>query len=620
MIDFEDNNPFSGSDRRLSSSSGVASDMASLDIHDRDAAESNAETNQSSVHNRLFNGDNDHLGDDDDDDDDDAIDDGNAASRRAYSSRVEQILYEHNDAQITISEAGKSKEGSSRGFITYTIRLMDIAVRRRYSEFESLRITLVKLFPTLIIPPIPEKHTMSDYAAAPTKAKEDTTIIEHRRRMLAVFLNRCKSMKHIRESTVYQRFLDPNASWSEVLTTPPVSLLPKQILKAPPFDPSGDSIAHSYLPVPPSSARLRVEEDPTFQNAETNAKDYEGVIVGGLEKVNRKIIKRYSEEAVDLSELGAKFNAFSLEEHFALASSIEKVGQAIDNTYISTEALIAALSSSFSEPLGESAQFAAVVRSVLKFRRQKALQLEITADSLAHKKAQLESLERTEQESQRINSYLHRDLSARGTDSMYQSSYTANPSLSPTVTATSDPLNSNHEDTSRVSSETLSSPINEDPVESFPPTHADSVPVVRSHKKKKSVFKIPGISKLNNAIHSMVDNDPEVTRRNNIGKTKEQIAQLELALSAAKEDVEQVSDSVKKDLERFQQVKEDDLKRMMVRIKLCIYLAFPHTNILRRTLMSDAMLKWPERTWKAGKRPKLRLTRFRTELRYIMKL
>ena len=54
---------------------------------------------------------------------------------------------------------------------------------------------------------------MADYAAKPTKAKEDTSIIDLRKRMLAVFLNRCRKMKEVREDGVWWRFLDPNASW-----------------------------------------------------------------------------------------------------------------------------------------------------------------------------------------------------------------------------------------------------------------------------------------------------------------------------------------------------------------------------------------------------------------------
>lgn len=86
-------------------------------------------------------------------------------------------------------------------------------MRRRYSEFASLRDALTRLHPTLIVPPIPEKHTMADYAANPTNAKQDQQIIDLRKRMLAVFLNRCRRMDAIRTDGVWWRFLDPNASW-----------------------------------------------------------------------------------------------------------------------------------------------------------------------------------------------------------------------------------------------------------------------------------------------------------------------------------------------------------------------------------------------------------------------
>lgn len=58
---------------------------------------------------------------------------------------------------------------------------------------------------------------MADYAAKPTKAKEDAGIIELRKRMLAVFLNRCRRMKEVREDGVWWRFLDPNASWVRLI-------------------------------------------------------------------------------------------------------------------------------------------------------------------------------------------------------------------------------------------------------------------------------------------------------------------------------------------------------------------------------------------------------------------
>lgn len=99
----------------------------------------------------------------------------------------------------------------------YVLTYQNLEVRRRYKEFASLRETLVNLHPTLIIPPIPEKHSMADYAAKPTKAKEDQAIIELRQRMLATFLNRCRRMNQVRDDGVWWRFLDPNASWVSTL-------------------------------------------------------------------------------------------------------------------------------------------------------------------------------------------------------------------------------------------------------------------------------------------------------------------------------------------------------------------------------------------------------------------
>jgi hypothetical protein len=81
------------------------------------------------------------------------------------------------------------------------------------------------------VPPIPEKHSVADYAARPTKAKEDVSIIELRKRMLAVFLNRCRKMKDIREDGVWWRFLDPNVSWVSSINLDTIQLLCSSLTK-----------------------------------------------------------------------------------------------------------------------------------------------------------------------------------------------------------------------------------------------------------------------------------------------------------------------------------------------------------------------------------------------------
>ncbi|KAL8931291.1 MAG: hypothetical protein Q9211_007080, partial [Gyalolechia sp. 1 TL-2023] len=372
--------------------------------------------------------------------------------RGGYDSRIEQILYEHPELQIIITDAGKSHE-SGGSYIVYTIRTGDLEVRRRYSEFNSLRSTLVSLHPTLIIPPIPEKHSMADYAAKPTKAKEDAGIIDLRKRMLTMFLNRCRKMREVREDGVWWRFLDPNASWSEVLHSHPVASIPKNIMRAPPLDPSNPTPAHQWLPIPSTSAKLRSvsrtsstgtpasppsqsfmastaahtipgpqlygrfppssqnlseqELDPYFNNFESNTRDLELLLQGSIEKVNRRTLTHLASLSTDMAELGARYNGFSLSEQSAtVAAAIERIGQAVDSSYIATEELSSSLGANFAEPMRESAQFAGVVRSVLRYRIMKRIQEEMTKDELFAKRSLLESLERSEMEANRIEQYL----------------------------------------------------------------------------------------------------------------------------------------------------------------------------------------------------------------------
>ncbi|KAI4280971.1 MAG: hypothetical protein L6R38_004035 [Xanthoria sp. 2 TBL-2021] len=535
-----------------------------------------------------------------------------------YDSRIEQILYENPDLQILITDAGKSHE-SGGSYIVYTIRTGDLEVRRRYSEFHSLRSTLVNLHPTLVIPPIPEKHSMADYAAKPTKAKEDVAIIELRKRMLTMFLNRCRKMRDVREDGVWWRFLDPNASWSEVLHSHPVASIPKSIMKAPPLDPSNPTPAHQWLPVPSTSAKLRSvsrtnssgtpmsppqqsfmassaahtipapqlysrfppssqnlseqELDPYFNNFESNTRDLETLLQGNIEKVNRRTLTHLSALSTDMAELGARYNGFSLSEQSAtVAAAIERVGQAVDSSYIATEELSSSLGASFAEPMRESAQFASVVRSVLRYRIMKRIQQEMTKDELYSKRNLLESLERSEMEAKRIEQYLSGSTTPGSPPE--RSTSTASARSGRSETAPSTRREGSNEDVESVDSD-------------FPPTHGngpgsppspsqgapeqDAHSPSKNHRKSQSggfvAQKIFG--RISHAIHGVVDVDPERTRRDTIGKTKESLVQLEQALEASEKDVKDASAGILKDLKRFQLEKEDDLRKYMMAYARC---------------------------------------------------
>jgi hypothetical protein len=350
---------------------------------------------------------------------------------------------------------------------------------------------------------------------------------------------------------------------SEVLSSHPASSVPKNNLKAPPLDPANPTPAHGWLPIPSTSAKLKTssgmasssggaasptspsepepqsfpgpeilgrfppesrklneqELDPYFINFEASTRELELLLQGNIEKVNRRTLSHLSSLSADLMELGARYNGFSLSEQSpTVAAAIERIGQAADTSYIETEELSSALSASFAEPMRESAQFASVVRGVLRYRVLKRVQQEMTRDELSKKKTLLDSLERSELEAKRIEQYLNRTTPQSGGTkprSLSTSSAVSSEGTGPDISANSE----------------------------FPPTHDDSYsspPASHVTSAKKSDSSSPAhrktssgtfvankiFGRISHAIHGFADVDPERTRRDQIGKTKESLIQV----------------------------------------------------------------------------------------------
>jgi hypothetical protein len=307
--------------------------------------------------------------------------------------------------------------------------------------------------------------------------------------------------------------------------------------------------------------------DAYFINFEASSKELELLLTGPIERVNRRSLQHLSALSSDLAELGARFNGFSLSEQSpSLAAAIERIGQAVDSSYLATEEFSNNLGATFAEPMRESAQFAGIVRTVLKYRVLKRVQQEMTKDELAKKRANLESLERSEAEAQRIEQYLS---GAATQGSPRRSTSSARDSYGGARRG------SHQDDTASIDSD-------------FPPTHDGSASPPSAtqgaphtddnypspHKKSASGNFITNkiFGRISHAVHGLADVDPERSRRDNIGKTRESISQLEQAQVVSEQDVKDASAGVLKDLKRFQSEKEDDLKRYMVKTTAYFYL------------------------------------------------
>ncbi|CCJ29797.1 unnamed protein product [Pneumocystis jirovecii] len=429
------------------------------------------------------------------------------------------------DPFIFIVNAEKINESNSKHFTVYTIHMRNFEVRRRYSEFESLRISLSRLFPTVIVPPIPEKSNIN-LSISSARAKRDSNIVNQRKRMLQVFLNRCVFHPVLSKSHVFHCFLDDNISWQQVLITPPISLLPQNILISHPLDPISSTNNPNYqcLPIPSANAKLinsNNKDEVKFLELEKKIKEIEDIIGTGILKANRYIIKHFQTD--HFSELGATYNALSIIGPDHLAAGIERFGQAHDSNFHSNYELIENMNFILSEPLKELAQFHEAARSRLIYRRQKTVQYEIIVDILNQNKNILDTLEKSEIEAQKIESSLAR-LSTGGS------------SLST--------LNSD-----------------------------ESIDDNEHSKQTKNFF-----GKLTVAIKDMVDADSKTTRKKSIEKIYEKISQLENALKITRKDSNVAAEAIMDELERFQSAIRKNYCDLMINVGKC-YIEWAKRNI-----------------------------------------
>ncbi|KAH9443761.1 hypothetical protein MJO28_013971 [Puccinia striiformis f. sp. tritici] len=464
--------------------------------------------------------------------------------------------------EIRVMDAIKTSEGGSSSYIAYVIQSSRGICRHRYSEFESLRSSLVALYPVLIVPPIPDKQSLGDYAFNPSsmaKTKEDPVTVARRKRMLAVFLNRLIRHPVLGRERVLWQFLAPDVSWSEILQQPPLSNLSKNPMKAPAHNPSDLELQalFSHLPVPSSSSVPLQDPDQRFLDSEVFTSKFSSHLTNSLEKINRRLMKRWQDYAVDQAELGGVLNGFALVEGSiigdgllstqetaqATSTAIERTGQAIDATYVSTNAMLQDWESHFTEPLHEYAQFSNVIKHLLRFRHMKQAQFEMARDILDTKRLVLEDLERSESEAQRLESALNRvrqlDLERSNRES----------------TSTSDDVDPN-------------------PVTSHLIGSSGPALITPIRKPASTGF----LGALRHSLNGITDADPESTRRNSIGKNKDYISNLEEGLRAAAADLRYCSQTIQADLDRFQRQKVADLKDM------CLAFAKLHIQISKNNL------------------------------------
>ncbi|KAL0093668.1 hypothetical protein F4703DRAFT_1830634 [Phycomyces blakesleeanus] len=470
-------------------------------------------------------------------------------------------------SNITITDAQKTGSDKSDSFVLYIIQFQSKLVMRRYSEFESLKTALTHLHPAIFVPPIPEKHGITDYAHVQKRAKDDREMITKRKRTLQRFLRRLVSHPILCHEHIFHCFLDTTVMWSTVLNQPPLSNTPKDIWGVSlPTDLSFASLAKlpygnfssSSIPVPSASHVLK-SPDPRFLSFERTVDRQTHHLHAGLDKSQRRFVRRLGELTNDANSLGSVYNSLGLNETGPVATAIANISKATHNTGRETRIMVRTMESEVSELMHEYSQYTRIAKDVLNYWRLKQAQLELIEASLEQKRQTLERLINTEKEAALIDAAMQQ--------------------RSPLATSlTSDDMGLSAQDTDDTDSHSIedgffaikkSTPVKE--VINITsntyeyPTGASAL-AIRESKSRSKKWSSPRklLDAVSTTIQSMMDVNPDVTRRQQISGLKDTIIQLEKGMVKAQSEVEDVAITIQQEIERFNQQKEKELRVILI--------------------------------------------------------
>lgn len=355
--------------------------------------------------------------------------------------------------RVTIPEANKISEGQGRTYIAYTIVCGNNSVRRRYSDFESLRNLLTRLFPMVLIPPIPEKQSLKNYGKAittsstnyllstdisgslelslsklnNTTSSSDEKFIRHRTIMLTKFLNRLLSNEDIMKTTIMTEFLNPNTpNWNDFSTSSPTfSNLPKSVLQCNPLDPTNTTRLHASLPIPSSSSQIQYPKEESdskdsknsdrqkshdrssqipdvvnsFQTIERDYKLYE-MLTSNEYKYYKRIMKNVSDKTNDYKDISNDLLIFSKKElqQLDLAEQFLYISSVYDESATISDSLVTKFNTTIIEQLSEIVHMAGSVKELIKFQKLKFIQKEMIRKTLRSKRNQLRKLQKEKNE------------------------------------------------------------------------------------------------------------------------------------------------------------------------------------------------------------------------------
>ncbi|CAO3608632.1 unnamed protein product [Cunninghamella echinulata] len=410
--------------------------------------------------------------------------------------------------------------------------------------------------------------------------------------MLTRFLYRLLDHPILSKEHILHQFLQPELIWSDLVSRPPLSNLKNPSMETPTANVSNDS--HSFvssipgsssitqaIPIPSVSYNLK-DPDPKYTKSETLVNNQVQHSFIRFDRSQKKVLRRLGDLSNDYSEMGAAYNALSLDEVGVMANIIERLGISNDETCIEMRKLVAQLEIDFSEHVQEYVQYIGIAKQSNRYWYMKQIQLEMIGEALVTKQTTLQTLLKTEGDAERLQATMLNDSTTlndniKHTNQIHNKNGSSNNNDHNTNSIDYDIETHSIEDgfatidtfsipSREENGETIThNEMNEEDTTGHYPSGA-SVSAIRASKSRSKKWSSP--RKLLNAmtytIQGMIDVDPALTRRNQIGKLKETIWQLELTKQKTQEEVKQIGETIQDELQRLEKLKSTELNRMII--------------------------------------------------------
>eukprot|EP00002_Diphylleia_rotans_P038439 TRINITY_DN8743_c0_g6_i1.p1 TRINITY_DN8743_c0_g6~~TRINITY_DN8743_c0_g6_i1.p1 ORF type:complete len:440 (-),score=105.63 TRINITY_DN8743_c0_g6_i1:286-1605(-) len=242
-------------------------------------------------------------------------------------------------------------------------------VRRRYTDFLWLRTQLVKTFPTVLIPPLPEKQRM-DYLD-----RLSPEFLEKRRRFLEKFLIRISTHPKLRSHDDFHTFLEAKSWALETVKTGRDDDV---------FESIGELVKSLKAP------KLKTL-DEKFENLRHYVNDFNERMLN-IDKGLQKMQKLKVELASVFGEIGASLLLLS-DSEIALCDSLSGTGRIFEQNskFLKSEAFYDDIT--FNDPVKEYILYVDSIKLVQKRRDQAQAHVEALESELYERKQERAELE-----------------------------------------------------------------------------------------------------------------------------------------------------------------------------------------------------------------------------------